>query len=192
MQKVKSNMIKDKQLKGKTGIEIKQDTLENHPKPVYLAIGSNLGNKVININKACYLLSKYCSILNISDFYETNSWPNVKLPKYLNIVLKCYTPLNAIILLKKLKKIERKLGRKNEIRNYPRKCDIDIIDFKGICYNKEGLIIPHQRLTNRNFVLFPLFEIEKTWKHPKTNISIEKLLANLDAKSMISIKIFKK
>ncbi len=185
-------MIKDKQLKGKTGIEIKQDTLENHPKPVYLAIGSNLGNKVININKACYLLSKYCSILNISNFYETNSWPNVKLPKYLNIVLKCYTPLNAIILLKKLKKIERKLGRKNEIRNYPRKCDIDIIDFKRICYNKEGLIIPHQRLTNRNFVLFPLFEIEKTWKHPKTNISIEKLLANLDAKSMISIKIFKK
>ena len=192
MQKVKSNMIKDKQLKGKIGIEIKQGFLENHPKPVYLAIGSNVGNKVININKACYYLSKYCSILKISGFYETNSWPNEKLPKYLNIVLKCYTHLNVIILLKKLKKIERKLGRKNEIRNYPRKCDIDIIDFKGISYNKKCLIIPHQRLTNRNFVLFPLFEIEKTWKHPKTNTSIEKLLVNLDAKSMISIKIFKK
>ena len=57
-------MIKDKQLKEKIGIEIKQDILENPHKAVYLGIGSNVGNRINNINYACYLLNKFCSLLN--------------------------------------------------------------------------------------------------------------------------------
>ncbi len=168
----------------------KPDILENHHRPVYLGIGSNIGNRINNINKACHLLTNFCSIIRISKFYETNSWPNEKLPKYLNIVIKCNTDLKPITLLKNLKNIEFLLGRKKNKKNLPRTCDIDIIDFKGLKKRNKYIKIPHPRMSNRNFVLFPLFEIEKNWKHPKNNISIEKLIKNLELKSLRSIKIF--
>ncbi len=94
---------------------IKQDILENHPKPVYLGIGSNIGNRITNINKACHLLTNFCSIIKISKFYESNSWPNEKFPKYLNIIIKCNTVLKPILLLKNLKNIETSLGRKKNM-----------------------------------------------------------------------------
>ena len=169
---------------------IKQDILENHPKPVYLGIGSNIGNRITNINKACHLLTNFCSIIKISKFYESNSWPNENFPKYLNIIIKCNTVLKPILLLKNLKNIETSLGRKKNEKNFPRTCDIDIIDFKGLKQNNKFLQIPHPRMLNRNFVLFPLFEIEKNWKHPKNNISIDRLLKKLDLKSLRSIKIY--
>ena len=183
-------MIKDKRLKEEIGIEIEQDISENHHEPVYLGIGSNLGNRVNNINNACYLLHTSCLIDKISNFYETNSWPDEKHPKYLNIILKCYTKLNVISLLKVIKTIEKKLGRKKTLKNFPRSCDIDIIDFKGIKLENNNIKIPHPRLSDRNFVLIPLYEIEKTWKHPKNNISIDNLLKNLNFKSLRGIKIF--
>ena len=183
-------MIKDKQLKEKIGIEIRQDILENPHKPVFLGIGSNVGNRINNINYACYLLNNFCSISKVSNYYETNSWPNENYPKYLNLILKCKTKLNPFSLINKLKNIEKKLGRKKNIKNFPRTCDIDIIDFKGLEQNDKSLQIPHPRMLNRNFVLFPLFEIEKNWKHPKNNISIDRLLKKLDLKSLRSIKIY--
>ena len=73
---------------------------------------------------------------------------------------------------------------------FPRTCDIDIIDFKGLKFHNKNIKVPHPRLLNRNFVLVPLFEIEKNWKHPKNNITIDKLIKNLDLKSLRSIKIF--
>ena len=136
------------------------------------------------------LLNNFCSIYKVSNYYETNSWPNENYPKYLNIILKCKTKLNPFSLIKKLKKIEKKLGRKKNIKNFPRTCDIDIIDFKGLKFKKENIEVPHPRLLKRNFVLFPLFEIEKLWRYPKTNITIDKLIKNLDIKSLRSIKIF--
>ena len=73
----------------------------------------------------------------------------------------------------KIKKIEKKLGRTKSKRNHPRVCDIDIIDYNGeIIYRKHGnhtLNIPHKRMHNRNFVLFPLYELDKDWVHPKLN-----------------------
>ena len=183
-------MIKDKQLKGKIGIEIRQDILENPHKPVFLGIGSNVGNRINNINYACYLLNNFCSISKVSNYYETNSWPNENYPKYLNVILKCKTKLNPFSLINKLKNIEKKLGRKKNIKNFPRTCDIDIIDFRGLKFKEKNLQIPHPRLSKRNFVLLPLYEIEKGWICPKTNTTIDKLIKNLDIKSLRSIKIF--
>ena len=93
-------------------------------------------------------------------------------------------------MIKKLKNIEKKLGRKKNIKNFPRTCDIDIIDFKGLRFKKKNLQLPHPRLSKRNFVLVPLFEIEKGWIYPKTKTPIDKLIKNLDIKSLRSIKIF--
>ena len=92
--------------------------------------------------------------------------------------------------MKKLKIIEKKLGRKKNIKNFPRTCDIDIIDFKSLNFQEKNLQVPHPSLSKRNFVIVPLFEIEKGWIYPKTNTTIDKLIKNLDIKSLRSIKIF--
>ena len=150
---------------------IKQDILENLVNTAFLGIGSNLGNKKKNIEKAKFLLEKNSiKIIKSSNIYETFSWPNKNDPKFYNVVIKIITKLKPTKLFNIIKNIEKKLGRKKTLVNKPRTCDIDILDYKGQIYklyaNNGKLIIPHPRLHNRNFVLFPLFEIEKEWKHP--------------------------
>ena len=88
--------------------------------------------------------------------------------------------------------MKKNLVEKKNIKNFPRTCDIDIIDFRGLEFKGQNVEVPHPRLLKRNFVLFPLFEIEKRWRYPKTNITIDKLIKNLNIKSLRSIKIFKK
>ena len=166
----------------------KQDTSENQVKFVYLAIGSNLGNKKFNIEKAKYELSqKNIKILISSNYYESPSWPDPQKPKFLNIVLKISTNIKVLNLLKICKEIERKLGRKKTSKNSPRKCDIDLIDYEQKIMNKE-IILPHPRMQDRNFVLFPLFEIDKNWIHPKTKSNIKKLILSLPNRDITSIK----
>ena len=109
---------------------IKQDILENRVRSVYLGIGSNLGNRADNIEKTKFHLSHFCYFLKISKLYETPSWPNQSNPKFLNLIIECKTDLTIIDLFEKIKKIETLLGRKKSIKNAPRTCDIDIIDFK--------------------------------------------------------------
>ena len=106
---------------------IKQDILENQVSSIYLGIGSNLGNKKANIEKAKFeLIHNNIMICESSSYYESLSWPNPKNPKFFNIVLKIKTNLNPYELLKKCKQIESKLGRKQSSINSPRICDIDL------------------------------------------------------------------
>ncbi len=167
---------------------IEQDILENQARIVYIGIGSNLGNKKKNIDKARFLLMKNkVKILKSSNFYESLSWPDVKKPKFLNVVLKIHTILRPYNLLNICKKIEIILGRKRSLKNAPRTCDIDIID-----YNKQkisgNIKLPHPRMHLRNFVLFPLFEIDKDWRHPTSKIHIKDLISFLPKKDITSIK----
>ncbi len=167
---------------------IKQDILEKQVKIAYLSLGSNLGNRVINLEKAKYkLIEKGISIIKSSSYYETLSWPNPKNPKYYNIVLKVRTKFNKMRLLYICKEIEKLLGRKKSPKNSPRECDIDILDFNNKPYN-QGLELPHPRMHNRNFVLIPLFEINRNWKHPLTKQHIKTLIFSLTKKDISSIK----
>ncbi len=180
--------------KQEIGIVKKPDTLENRAKCSYLSLGSNLGNRNRNLNKAKILLISYgIKIIKCSRIYETESWPNKKLPKYLNIVIKICTLKTPFELFKILKIIENKLGRKKLKRNSPRTCDIDILDYEQKLINKNlsnfNLTIPHPRLHLRNFVLIPLFEIDKNWKHPKLNVVISRLLLKIKPNNLRSIKV---
>ena len=168
----------------------KQDTSENLAKNVFLGIGSNIGNRKKNIEKAKYYLSRQdLRFISISSYYETPSWPDPKYPKYLNIVLKILYDQGPLKLLNICKKIEINLGRKRSKINSPRICDIDIIDFHGIKLNiKSKLNLPHKRMHNRNFVLIPLFEIEKNWKHPYKKLDIKSLISLLSVDDITSIK----
>ena len=171
----------------------KQDILENLVNVIYLSIGSNLGNKKRNIEKAKFLLEENpIKIIKSSSIYETYSWPNRNHPKFYNIVIKIITKLKPMNLFFIIKDIEKKLGRKKALINRPRVCDIDILDYRGRIYklfdNNNKLIIPHPRLHSRNFVLFPLFEIEKNWKHPLKKTKIHDLIRKLGNSSLYSIK----
>ena len=167
---------------------IKQDTSENQAKIIYLAIGSNLGNRKINIEKSKFeLIKNNINILQSSSFYETLSWPNSKYPKYLNIVLKISTLLRPLELLKICKNIEVILGRKKTKKNSPRTCDIDIVDYRQMII-KNKIILPHPRMHMRNFVLLPLFEINKDWIHPTSKYHIKKLIKLLSNRDISSIK----
>ena len=172
---------------------IKRDISENLVNIVYLGIGSNLGNKRRNIENAKYLLEKNSiKIVKSSNIYETYSWPNKNHPKFYNIVIKIITKLKPTNLFFTIKNIEKKIGRKKSQANSPRTCDIDILDYKGLSYKlyakNNKLLIPHPRLHNRNFVLFPLFEIEKNWKHPLKKTKIRDLIGKLDNSFLYSIK----
>ena len=161
---------------------------EDLVKSIYLGIGSNLGNKRGNIERTKFnLIINNIKILKCSSYYESLSWPNPNNPKFLNIVLEVDTDFSPLELINKCKEIEKKLGRKKLPKNSPRECDIDIIDFR----NKTtvgNLILPHPRMNVRNFVLLPLFEINKDWRHPILKVNIKELLSSLSNSDIRSIK----
>ena len=169
----------------------KQDILENPAKLAYLAIGSNLGNKINNIDIAKFELQKNkIKILMSSSCYLSESWPDSTNPNYINIIIKIKTNLKPLQLLKTCNLIELRLGRIRSKKNTPRTCDIDIIDYDKKILNEKNnkLILPHPRMNKRNFVLIPLFELDKSWKHPKSNINIVNLINSLPVKDLSSIK----
>ena len=167
---------------------------------IYLSLGSNLpskvGNRFDNIDFSLLLLENYgISIIKKSNFYETPSYPDNKNPKFINLVVKVKTDLPPVDLLSVLLFIEEKIGRKRDVKNQPRTCDIDIIDYKGEIYDLKykdlNLLIPHKEMNNRNFVLFPLKDVEPNWIHPKTKESIDTLIKKLptqDRKSILKVK----
>jgi len=169
----------------------KQDTSENLAKLAYLAIGSNLGNKISNIEITKFELEvNKIKILKSSSNYISKSWPDPSMPEYINVIIKIKTTLAPIELLKICNLIESKLGRVRSKKNAPRVCDIDIIDYDQKLLNKKDkqLILPHPRMNKRNFVLLPLFEVDKSWKHPKSKINIVNLINSLPVSDLRSIK----
>ena len=169
----------------------KQDTSENQANHAYLAIGSNLGNKIRNIEITKFEIEKYkIKIIKSSSNYISRSWPDPLKPNYINIIIKIKTNLKPLQLLKTCNLIELRLGRIRSKKNTPRTCDIDIIDYDKKILNEKNnkLILPHPRMNKRNFVLIPLFELDKSWKHPKSNINIVNLINSLPVKDLSSIK----
>ncbi len=159
---------------------------------IHLNIGSNLnskfGDRFNNITLAVNLLleSKFY-IKKLSNFYETPSYPNKSFPKYLNIGVLGTFKESAEDLFKIIYLIEKKIGRTKSNKNDPRVCDIDIIDFYGNHINIKDLTIPHIKCHKRNFVLYPINQIDPEWKHPLIKKNVNYLINNLDFKSRIEI-----
>ena len=155
---------------------------------VYIGIGSNLGNRIKNIEKAKFFLKKNgINILQSSSYYESLSWPDPNKPRFINIVIRSNTKKSPKKILQIFKSIEKRLGRKRAKKNSPRTCDIDIISY-GNKIITDKITIPHEKISKRNFVLIPLFEIAPNFVHPKTRESIKKLIFSLPIKDYTSIK----
>jgi 2-amino-4-hydroxy-6-hydroxymethyldihydropteridine diphosphokinase len=159
---------------------------------IHLNIGSNLdskfGNRFENISFAINLLiNSNIKIHKISNFFETPSYPNKRLPEFLNVGVLADYEHDETLLLKKINLIEKKIGRNRTKKNDPRVCDIDIIDFNGLTIDSNNLKIPHEKCHLRNFVLYPILQIDSEWVHPKIKKNVKLLIENLDQKSRIEI-----
>ena len=180
-----------------TGIEKNQDILEKQvEKHLVLSIGSNLnsskGDRFYNIKKAVSLLnSNKIKVQKKSSFYETPSYPDKTKPKFINIVIFAKTKLKPLEVLSKTLNIEKKLERVRRIKNEPRTCDIDLIDYNGeninIVDDNFNLNVPHVMMTKRSFVLMPLKEIIPHWIHPIYLKKIDHFISLLNEEEKKSI-----
>ena len=164
---------------------------------IHINIGSNLdskyGTKFKNISIAINLLiDSKLKIKKISNFYETPSYPNKKLPRFVNIGLLAEYNFSYTKLIKETSLIEKKIGRVKSKKNDPRVCDIDIIDFNGLIKQNKLLKLPHPRSHIRNFVLYPIKEIDPRWIHPVFKKNVDFLINELSQKSRIEITRLRK
>ena len=161
-------------------------------RPTYLSLGSNLGNKLENLQQAIDLIAeKIGAIVRISSVYKTESW-GFKSDDFLNICIQISTGLNPENLLKSIHEIELLLGRKStsEIGYKARIIDIDILLFDTEVILSKELMVPHKEMLNRKFVLVPLAEIAPNLIHPITKQRIQTCLENCTDNSLIEKTIF--
>ena len=147
---------------------------------VYIALGSNLGDKEKNLEAAIGKVAEKCVVVNRSSIYETAPWGYLEQDSFLNMVLEVRSELAPRELLAFLKKAELDLGRVPNFRNGPRVIDMDILFYGNLCMDEPDLVIPHPRMQERAFVLVPLVEIAPDLQHPATQQRVDQYLVGLD------------
>jgi len=150
--------------------------------PVYLSLGSNLGEKKANLEKAIQQLKNTPGIEleKISSLYETEAWGGVEQDSFYNIVIQVKTELEPYELLQRCQEIEKDLGRVRDLRWGPRTIDIDILTYENFRISTKDLTIPHPYMEKREFVLAPLREIA-----PLLRLPSGKLIKNLRGEGKI-------
>ncbi len=147
----------------------------------YIGIGSNLGDKVRQCENAIseILRTDHHKLLARSSFFKTKPIGYTSQDSFINGVIKIETDLEPLELLRHLKDVESRLGRKETFQWGPRAIDLDILLFDEKEIQVEGLQIPHPFLHERQFVLIPLAEIDRGLIHPVLKKSIGELLDDL-------------
>jgi 2-amino-4-hydroxy-6-hydroxymethyldihydropteridine diphosphokinase len=147
---------------------------------IYLALGTNLGDRLSNLQAALDAFAPDIRVFDESPVYETEPWGYADQPAFLNKVVRASTELSPTDLLDRLKNIEKKLGRTPSFRNGPRLIDLDILFYDDMILDTPPLVIPHPSLHKRAFVLIPLGAIAPTLVHPVLGLSIEQFLEKID------------
>ena len=157
---------------------------------IYFGLGSNLGDRLKNINDAVEKLKTVGNVTDVSRIYETKPWGGVEQPDFLNACVKVERKnfIEPLELLKIIKNFEIELGRVASVRWGARKIDIDILLIDGMIYKSPELNIPHINLPNRLFVLEPLSEIlPSDWRHPETGNIIEEMKKELHDEANVKV-----
>lgn len=145
----------------------------------YLGLGSNIGDRLQNLQAAINALEPDVHPVECSPVYETPPWGFLDQPNFLNQVVKAETELSPGELLRYLKEIEKDLGRQDSFLNGPRKIDLDIIFFDDAVIESPPITIPHPRMDDRGFVLLPLADLAPEFKHPVLDLSVQDMLAQV-------------
>jgi 2-amino-4-hydroxy-6-hydroxymethyldihydropteridine diphosphokinase len=146
---------------------------------VLICIGSNIGQRKKNCQRAIALLKDKVTILKTSSFYETEPWHNTKGACFVNCITEIVTSLDPRRLLDILKWIEQKMGRVDAGKWGPRIIDLDILFYGDEIIEENDITIPHPFLDKRAFVLVPLSEIAPDILHPVINKTATEMLSEL-------------
>lgn len=156
---------------------------------VYIAIGTNLGEREANYKKAVELLAGLGEVRSTSSLYDTAPRGELDQPRFINAAVELSTTLSPDELLVELKSIEEQMGRSlGGKRNGPRVIDLDILFFGDMVLDEDGLTIPHPRMFERAFVLVPLFDIAPDVIHPVIKKTVRELLYALSAEDKADVK----
>ena len=155
---------------------------------VVLALGSNLGDRVTNLQSALDVLieSQVLSHVVASSIYETEPVGGPEQGQYLNAVIRGNTPLTPTALLQEAHRIEDQLGRVRTVHWGPRTLDIDILAYGNLELNSADLVIPHPRAHERAFVLLPWSEIDSHYEI-STHGTVEKCLSAVSLDGVVPV-----
>jgi 2-amino-4-hydroxy-6-hydroxymethyldihydropteridine diphosphokinase len=157
-------------------------------KLIYLSLGSNLGDRAANLERAIEALSEIgARILRRSSIYETEPVDFLAQPWFLNCVIEAEASLTPRQLLEDLQAIERKFGSRKLVPRGPRVIDLDILFYDSAVIHEAGMEIPHPRLVERRFVLVPLAELAPGIRHPVLRKTATELLAATQDRSAVRI-----
>ena len=147
----------------------------------YIGLGSNLKNPKGQIEKALSALNMAHGVVvnEVSSFYESEPLLEMPGPNYINAVCNIETSLSAVDLLDVCQGIEDNQKRVREVKWGSRTIDLDILLYGQQVISSERLSIPHPEITNRAFVLVPLYEIDKEIKVPLLG-PVRKLIDSID------------
>lgn len=152
---------------------------------IYIGIGGNLPSEdgVTSLNllkESIYIIDKnVCFVKNCSPWYRSAPVPVVNQPDYFNAVFEVSTELSASVLLNKLHGIEVDFGRVRTSKNAARTLDLDLLAYDDCIVDgvgEKGLTLPHPRIQERAFVLFPLRDLAPRWIHPANKKCIDDLI----------------
>lgn len=156
----------------------------------FILLGTNLGDKMANLQKAIVLIkSELCIIISYSDIYKTAAWGNTNQDNFYNQVIEVNTELSANDLLQKLLQIETQMGRVRNEKWEARIIDLDILYFNHEIIDTENLKIPHPYLHVRRFTLAPLVQIAPAFLHPVFNKTNAELLQNCSDNSEVKLVV---
>jgi len=147
---------------------------------IYIALGSNLGDRAENLRQARERLERSdLRVTRTSSLYETEPRDFTDQPWFFNQVVEAETTLMPRQLLSRLLKIERAMGRKRTMPNGPRLIDLDILLYGGTIIDTGGLQVPHPRMTERRFVLEPLAELAADLRLPGSARTVREMLGEV-------------
>ena len=157
---------------------------------ILIGIGGNLptkkfGSPLRSLKAAIVAINEsVCDVIRCSPWYQSAPLPMSSQPNFFNAVAEVKTELTPIILLSRLREIEKQFERVRTGPNAPRSLDLDLLIYHQCVFNvNKGtkLVLPHARMHLRAFVLFPLRDLEPEWIHPTKHRSINRLINDLSS-----------
>ena len=153
---------------------------------VILGLGANLGDPMRQLAEAVDALNEIIRVDAVSSVYRTAPVGFADQPDFLNLVVAGDTDRSAAALLRETMRIEARMGRRREVANGPRTIDIDLLAYGDSILSTAALTVPHPRMHERAFVLYPLAEIRPVWTHPISGRTAQEMLSDGGANGAVA------